>query len=162
MITHAGHHSGTSIGRLSTPSLRSPRIPPAATIPYLRLQSFRNFYREYNQKSVTRTTGHPATQHRAFADMAAPKLQNLKVFASNGIATLLYANPKANALSAQLMQDLIDGISWAENNKEVKVILLSGEGKFFTAGLDLTNVPKEGPVLPDSSIELLRSVDKGL
>lgn len=88
--------------------------------------------------------------------MANPQLQNLKVSVDNGIATLLYSNGKANALSAQTMQDLISGLSWAEESPDVKVILVSGEGKFFTAGLDLTNVPKEDPVLPDSSIEMLR------
>ena len=88
--------------------------------------------------------------------MAAPKLQNLRVSAENGIATLLFDIPKANALSGQTMEDLISGISWAHENPEVKIILVSGNGKFFTAGLDLTNVPSEGPVLPDESIEMLR------
>lgn len=88
--------------------------------------------------------------------MSAPKLQNLRTSLENGIALLKYDIPKANALSAQTMKDLISGLSWAFESPEVKVVVLSGEGKFFSAGLDLTNVPAEGPVLPDASIEMLR------
>ena len=88
--------------------------------------------------------------------MSAPKLQTLRISSENGIATILYANPKANALSVQTMKDLLSAFTWAQESPEVKVIVLSGEGKFFTAGLDLTNVPDQDPVLPDSSIELLR------
>ena len=88
--------------------------------------------------------------------MSAPKLQNIRASLDNGIATLIYQNPKANALSSQTMKDLISGFSWAFESDEVKVVVLSGDGKFFTAGLDLTNVPESGPVLPDESIEMLR------
>jgi peroxisomal 3,2-trans-enoyl-CoA isomerase len=34
-------------------------------------------------------------------------------------------------------QDILTGLRWADNDDRVKVILQTGEGKLFTAGLDL-------------------------
>lgn len=74
-----------------------------------------------------------------------------------GIGILKFNRPKnANALDAQTMSDLLKALSWADNDEAVKVIVLSGEGKFFTAGMDLVDVPSQGPVLSDEGIELLR------
>lgn len=62
----------------------------------------------------------------------------------------------ANALGAQTMDDLLKALSWALDEDRVKVVILSGEGKFFCAGMDLVDVPEQGPVLADEGVELLR------
>jgi len=89
--------------------------------------------------------------------MSPPSFQTINITLENHIATFVYNNPKANALSVQLLRELIEALTWANDSSDVKVIIVTGgESKFFTAGLDLTNVPEAGPVLPDASIEYLR------
>lgn len=89
---------------------------------------------------------------------AAPRLETMSTAVlDDGIGIVKFNRPKnANALDAQSMGDLLKALSWAENEAAVKVIMLSGEGKFFTAGMDLVDVPSHGPVLSDEGVELLR------
>lgn len=54
------------------------------------------------------------------------------------------------------MDDLLKALTWAVDDSEVRVVVLSGEGRFFSAGMDLVDVPPEGPVLSDEGVELLR------
>lgn len=90
--------------------------------------------------------------------MAPPKLETMSTaILDAGIGMVKYNRPNnANALSAQAMRDLLKALTWALDESSVKVIVLSGEGKFFTAGLDLVDVPPEGPVLSDEGVEVLR------
>ena len=44
---------------------------------------------------------------------------------------------KANALNWQLWQDIRSAMRWADTTPEVRVVILRGEGKHFTAGIDL-------------------------
>src|SRR5699024_2616619 len=53
------------------------------------------------------------------------------------VARLLLTSPPANALSSRLLRDLNDALSEIEKHDTVKVVLLQGEGKFFSAGADI-------------------------
>jgi peroxisomal 3,2-trans-enoyl-CoA isomerase len=44
-----------------------------------------------------------------------------------------------------MFQDILTGFKWAESEDQVKVILQTGEGKLFTAGLDLQDPSVVGP-----------------
>ena len=88
--------------------------------------------------------------------MAPPKLDRLKISVQDGIALIKYDIPKANQLNTDGMSDLRKAFTWVENAPEVKVAVLSGEGRFFCTGMDVTGLPKDGPVLPDENIEILR------
>ncbi|TQS76144.1 enoyl-CoA hydratase [Ornithinibacillus gellani] len=55
----------------------------------------------------------------------------------NQIATLSITSPPANALSSTILQDLNDQLNELEHDRQVKVILLKGEGRFFSAGADI-------------------------
>lgn len=58
---------------------------------------------------------------------------------TNRVATIALNTPKSlNAFHQQMRLDLIDAISVAENDDDVRVIILTGEGKGFCAGADLT------------------------
>lgn len=152
MLTHAGRHTRTRV--LTYPASRPQCIAASISACYNRRHITNSIWRNNRQPEATSPPHHSSI--RRFTEMSAPKLQNVRASVQNGLATLMYQNPKANALSVQTMKDLISAFSWAQESSEVKVVVLSGDGKFFTTGLDLTNVPAEGPVLPDSSIELLR------
>jgi peroxisomal 3,2-trans-enoyl-CoA isomerase len=85
-----------------------------------------------------------------------PQLNTVLVTADAGIAIVKYNRPKnANALNGETMQGLLDAFTWALSSSEVKVVVLTGEGKFFSVGMDLVDFPAEGPILPDSGIEML-------
>jgi peroxisomal 3,2-trans-enoyl-CoA isomerase len=91
-----------------------------------------------------------------------PKLANLSISLKNGVALLKYNRSKpGNALNTPLIkvsirsgnkpllltstQDILTGFKWADSEDHVKVILQTGEGKIFTAGLDLQDQSVVGP-----------------
>ena len=49
---------------------------------------------------------------------------------------------KMNALSPELIRELVEKFTLAESDREVKVIILKGEGKAFCAGADLQYLQK--------------------
>lgn len=58
---------------------------------------------------------------------------------SNGdyVATITINRPPANALSSQLLKELSATLDELETNDDVRVILIHGEGRFFSAGADI-------------------------
>ncbi|MED2971561.1 enoyl-CoA hydratase [Fictibacillus sp. B-59209] len=61
----------------------------------------------------------------------------LQVQKENKIATIQLNRPPANALSTQLIRELSAVFEELENDSETKVILIKGEGRFFSAGADI-------------------------
>ena len=89
--------------------------------------------------------------------MAPPRLETLSANVGDGIALIKYNRPaNANAVSTQTMTELVKVYEWVLSEPDVNVVVHSGEGRFFTAGMDLGSVPTDGPVLPDENIEMLR------
>ena len=89
--------------------------------------------------------------------MSPPQLETVSVSIDGGIATIKYNRPNnANAVSPQVMADLSEAFRHVNADPNVGVIVYSGTGKFFTAGLDLQAVPENGPVLSDEAVERLR------
>jgi len=60
---------------------------------------------------------------------------------SAGIATLRLNRPPANALDLALITALADTFTELENQPEVRALIVTGAGRFFSAGLDLKAVP---------------------
>lgn len=59
----------------------------------------------------------------------------------NGIATLTLNRPKSfNSFNREMALELQDRLDECHNNKAVRVIVISGEGKAFCAGQDLVEV----------------------
>lgn len=63
------------------------------------------------------------------------------------VATITINRPPANALSSGLLQELAKVLDEVEKNDEVRVILIHGEGRFFSAGADI----KEFTVIKSST-----------
>ena len=56
-----------------------------------------------------------------------------------GFATLVLNRPdKLNALSIQMRKEIAAAIDTLENDADVRVLILTGAGRAFTAGLDLS------------------------
>lgn len=62
-------------------------------------------------------------------------LLNYKV--ENRIATVSINRPPANALATELLKELNEVVDKIENDADVKVVILHGEGRFFSAGADI-------------------------
>lgn len=56
---------------------------------------------------------------------------------SNHVCTLTIQSPPANALSSGLLEALAVKLDQIEKEDQAKVIILKGEGKFFSAGADI-------------------------
>ncbi|HSI67040.1 MAG TPA: enoyl-CoA hydratase [Planococcus sp. (in: firmicutes)] len=55
----------------------------------------------------------------------------------DGVATAVINRPPANALSRSLIMEVNELLDAVENDEEVRVVLLHGEGRFFSAGADI-------------------------
>jgi enoyl-CoA hydratase/carnithine racemase len=63
---------------------------------------------------------------------------HLRAEADGAIGRLTLDRPeKLNALSPALLQELIDASQWFTAQRDVKVVVVSGEGRAFSAGADL-------------------------
>src|SRR5208283_3024673 len=77
--------------------------------------------------------------------------KNVKVEVQNGVAVLFLNNPPVNQLSEHFVMELVEAISGGFQDADVKAIVLTGTGKNFIAGADLTEIYKvkdKEPVLP--------------
>ncbi|PJF44043.1 MAG: 2-(1,2-epoxy-1,2-dihydrophenyl)acetyl-CoA isomerase [Phototrophicales bacterium] len=65
-----------------------------------------------------------------------------------GIATIRFNRPdKFNALNKTVLSELSKALKDSARNSEVRVIVLTGEGKAFCAGQDLSELDPETPLL---------------
>jgi len=65
------------------------------------------------------------------------KVSTLSLVIENHIATLTINSPPANALSTTLLKDLEVQLDRIEKDDSVKAVILTGEGRFFSAGADI-------------------------
>lgn len=60
------------------------------------------------------------------------------------IGFLRLNNPKRlNSLSLEVMKELVDAAQWFDQQGDIKVVIISGEGRAFSAGVDLKDIPKD-------------------
>lgn len=88
-----------------------------------------------------------------------PKLTNVAINTEPGIAILKYNRPKSgNALNTPTIKEILAGLQWAESSSDVRVVITTGEGKLYTAGLDLLDPANQGPdsTISDEFIDVLR------
>jgi enoyl-CoA hydratase len=88
--------------------------------------------------------------------MDRPTLTNVKLDVEDGVAFLRIDRPeKRNALDTATRAALIEGLDWADQSDEVRVVVLTGEGGVaFASGADLSESSD------DATAELLASLDE--
>ncbi len=69
--------------------------------------------------------------------MAAEELKKIRYSAGDGIASITIDNPPLNLLNRQVTLEYFDALERADNDPEVRVIVLSGAGKGLSAGVDI-------------------------
>ncbi|KAF2209508.1 hypothetical protein CERZMDRAFT_46871 [Cercospora zeae-maydis SCOH1-5] len=82
------------------------------------------------------------------------------------ICILKFNRPKnANALNVPIVQDYLSALQWTSDNPSIRIILTTGTGKFFTAGLDLldpTVKSTPGAAISDEFIQALSKTHEHL
>ena len=74
------------------------------------------------------------------------QFETLEVSLENHIASVRLNRPdKANAMSATMWQEIRQAFQWVDTTPEARVAVLQGEGKLFTAGIDLQMMMGLGP-----------------
>ena len=78
------------------------------------------------------------------------QFQTLEVSVEGSLGRLQMARPeRLNALSRQALQDLASAARWFDEQRQVKVVIVSGQGRSFSAGFDLNDIsnpdPERGP-----------------
>jgi len=68
--------------------------------------------------------------------------QTVKVELKDGVAVLRMDNPPVNQMSEHFLQELNQATEAAQADPEVKVVILTGTGKNFVAGADVTQLLK--------------------
>lgn len=77
----------------------------------------------------------------------------IKIEQGDGIITLLINRPdKKNALNLGMYQALADGLTEADQDDTVRVILISGGEECFTSGNDLADFLSSPPIGPESPV----------
>ncbi|NRD76053.1 enoyl-CoA hydratase [Bacillus sp. BRMEA1] len=64
-------------------------------------------------------------------------MEYLKWSHDQAIATITISRPPANALSSGLLKELSAVLDEIEPNRDIRVIVIHGEGRFFSAGADI-------------------------
>ncbi|KIA75426.1 hypothetical protein HK57_00070 [Aspergillus ustus] len=73
-----------------------------------------------------------------------------------GVLVLKYNRPQAgNAINNATIKELFRALQWATEETRVKIIVQTGEGRFFTTGMDLSSIQGE-----DDSPQILYEVNK--
>ena len=77
-------------------------------------------------------------------------MQTLRLDVADYVATVTIDTPPVNAQPPQLMQEVMDTFDALSDRDDVRVAILTGAGKMFSAGADLKNRP--GPDAPPGTM----------
>lgn len=62
---------------------------------------------------------------------------NIELSVSEHIGTIIFARPPVNALSYAMILEFIEALSAMDANPEVRAVVITGQGRCFSAGIDL-------------------------
>lgn len=79
---------------------------------------------------------------KRFKRLGGSVLHYLKWTYENKIATITINRPPANALSSGILNELSTVLDEIEPNGDIRVIIIHGEGRFFSAGADIKEFTK--------------------
>ena len=98
--------------------------------------------------------------------MALGTYETVLVEKENGITWVKFNRPeKRNAMSPQLCYDMVDVLTELETDDETQILVLTGEGEAFTAGMDLRlffrDLDDNGSLLVEQTDGTLRTITAG-
>lgn len=85
----------------------------------------------------------------------------IRYLKADGIATIVLNRPEVlNAMNKQLWLDLQSAIADAREDKEIKVVVITGEGRAFSSGADLKDSKTRTPEQYREYLEALQEVSR--
>lgn len=73
--------------------------------------------------------------------------ENIILEIDGNVAVIKFNRPKAlNAINPDMVKELNEALGEIENNTDIKVLILTGEGKAFIAGADIAHMAKLTPI----------------
>ena len=95
-------------------------------------------------------------------EMNQPTFSALNVDIDNRIARVELNRPdRLNALSVTLLGELVELAAWLNTRDDVRVVVLSGAGRAFSAGFDLSDFARSGQEISSADDSPRRSADLG-
>src|SRR5207248_9975051 len=79
---------------------------------------------------------------------------------AGAVGTLTHDNPPLNLISEELIRDLLDAIAEVETAREVRALLVRGNGKVFIAGADVALFAGKMRPLISSPLQLGRRIER--
>jgi len=67
---------------------------------------------------------------------------------SDGVLTIKLDRPKANAFDLPMVDKLLAALAAAEKDDSVRCVVLTGSGRFFSAGQDINDIQEAGEDIP--------------
>ena len=84
-----------------------------------------------------------------------------KSIRGGGVAVLRFNNPrKLNAWSAPMMTQLSEALGAARGDDEIKAVVVTGTGKYYSAGVDLAAIIK--PMAPRKLVDKITVLNERL
>lgn len=82
------------------------------------------------------------------SQLTTPEFKTISVEADGAIGWLRLNRPdRANALNEDMWKEIPQGMEWLDQQRQVRVVVLAGNGKHFTAGIDLSVLQSQGEQL---------------
>jgi len=67
-----------------------------------------------------------------------PEFESIKIEVQDTIGHLILNRPKRyNALGATILRELVLAAQWLDSKRDIRVVIVKGEGGVFSAGADL-------------------------
>ena len=89
-----------------------------------------------------------------------PETEHLRVQVDGAVGGIVLARPaKLNALNRGLLEELAETAAWFDEQADVKVVVVSGEGTSFSAGFDLNDPSWRELGPPEQSAAVLHASD---
>ena len=89
--------------------------------------------------------------------------ENLTVEAKGAIGQLQLSRPeKLNPLSTQTLQEIAQAAHWFDEQSDVKVVIVRGEGRAFSAGADLSTFSQRGVLSARDAADVGRQMAEAL
>src|ERR671930_557632 len=85
--------------------------------------------------------------------------RHIRFETSHGISRITLNRPPANVLSIEMMEEIGAALDALEYERDVKLVVLSGEGKYFSAGFELADHQGDRAYL---MLESFRRIFEGL
>lgn len=98
------------------------------------------------------------------ARMTQPSFETISVLIDGAVGEMRLARPdRLNALSSKMLLEIIDASNWWATQSDVRTVVVSGEGRSFSAGFDLSNLRETGSDMsPRDSADLGRRMADAL